>query len=196
MNDYYVYGYSDPTSLDPYFYIGKGFGRRAYRHLSISYRNRKTHFYNKLNKLLIGGIQPVISFFEIKLTKREAIALEIKLIAKYGRHDLGTGCLCNHTDGGDGGTGALIGHKHSFETILKIKESNSNRTKEINDKLRQAHVKSQGRAIVAISLITGEVVISFECVNAVKRKGIDPSSVCRVLSGRQKSSGGYFWKYA
>jgi hypothetical protein len=35
LTDYYVYGYTDPTSSDPYFYIGKGIGRRAYRHLRV-----------------------------------------------------------------------------------------------------------------------------------------------------------------
>lgn len=196
MNDYYVYGYSDPVGTDPYFYIGKGVGRRAYRHLDASYRNRETHFYNKLNKMLLNGLPPIITLIEVKLTKQEAINIEIELIARYGRLDLGTGCLCNHTTGGEGGLGAITGHKHSFETILKLQESNSNRSKETNDRLRQTHVKTQGRPVNAISLTTGEIVLSFDCINAVRSKGIDPSSVCRVLSGRQQSSGGYFWKYA
>lgn len=195
MNDYYVYGYSDPTSSDPFFYIGKGKGRRAYKHLEINLRNGKTYFYNKLNKLLGNGIDPIIIFFQTGLNEHEAINLEINLVTKYGRCDIGTGYLCNHTIGGDGGPDASIGHDASFDTRIRQSRSQINRPKEITEKQRESKIKSQGRAVNAISCLTGEIVMSFECVNSVKRKGIDPSSVCRVLSGRQKSSGGYFWQY-
>ena len=52
------------------------------------------------------------------LSEDEAFDLEIKLIAEYGRKDLGTGCLLNFTDGGEGLSNP------SKETREKISQAN------------------------------------------------------------------------
>ncbi|MCG7944906.1 MAG: hypothetical protein N0C84_01020, partial [Candidatus Thiodiazotropha taylori] len=80
---YYVY-YWNREDGTPY-YIGKGCGDRAYR---------KGRDYKP----------PVerIQILKENLTEDEALELEIELIAKFGRKDLGTGILRNKTDGGDG----------------------------------------------------------------------------------------------
>jgi len=95
---HYVYAYLR-EDLSPY-YIGKGTGKRAYD---------KRHSINLPTDL------SRIVFLENDLTNEQAIEIEVNLIARYGRKDLGTGILRNLTDGGEG----MAGYKQSKEHIAK-----------------------------------------------------------------------------
>src|SRR4051812_6110631 len=98
MNKFYVYGFYEQGSDEP-FYIGKGRGKRAQEHFQPWCIKQTTMFYSKLRALVSKNTPPTIQYFEVGLTEEAAFALEIKLIAWYGRRDIGTGCLTNHTDG-------------------------------------------------------------------------------------------------
>jgi hypothetical protein len=100
---YYVYIYVD-NGLP--FYVGKGFGRRDTEHTRHKHDlNRQDIFHNKLRGMILEGREwQVVRLFE-PLFESEAFAWEIGLIAHWGRRDLGTGILCNMTDGGDGCSG-------------------------------------------------------------------------------------------
>ena len=75
------------------FYIG--IGKEKYR--ANSTKNRNNHWLNIVNKngFYSEIVQDNISF-------QRAKEIEIDLISKYGRIDMGTGILVNMTDGGDG----------------------------------------------------------------------------------------------
>jgi hypothetical protein len=100
---FYVYCYAEPGKDHP-FYIGKGSGERAYDHLRPSNLKRRSRMATKLRGMLRDGISAAIEFLHVSLAEPDAFALERVLIAKWGRLDLGSGCLCNHTDGGEGGS--------------------------------------------------------------------------------------------
>jgi hypothetical protein len=99
MSKSYVYAYLREDG-SPY-YIGKGIG--------VRYKEKHTVAVPPLDR---------IEFIKQNLTDQEAINLEIALISKYGRKDLGTGILRNQTAGGEGGVpGPLVRKKLSDAKI-------------------------------------------------------------------------------
>lgn len=109
------------------FYIGIG-SDSSYKR-AHSKRGRNDHWKKLTNK--VGYIVEII---EDGIDWQTACMKEINLILQYGRTDLGTGCLVNKTDGGDG-------HMNpSLETRLKI--SNGNKGKVITEENKEAVRKS------------------------------------------------------
>jgi NUMOD3 motif len=118
--DYYVYQYLR-TDNTPY-YIGKG---------------RKNRAFTKQGHTVPLPSKDRIKFVSENLSADDAKNLEIELIAKYGRKDIGTGILRNMTDGGDGSPGRIA----TPEQIRKLKEARAKQitTEETREKMRQAH---------------------------------------------------------
>lgn len=102
MDNYYTYVYSDSLTKQP-FYVGKGKNERAWSHFSRTDKHPLTY---KINKLKSNGISIMVSLYS-GLDEEFSLFLEEELIAKYGRKDLGTGCLLNLTNGGEGSSGRI-----------------------------------------------------------------------------------------
>jgi hypothetical protein len=110
------------------FYVGKGYGNRAYEHIDEK-RIINTHKSGKIKKIKYCGLLPKILFLYENLDDVEAQKIEIEIIKKIGRYP--NGPLTNMTDGGDGS----LGLKRSIESINKQKESIRN-NKEWYDKMK------------------------------------------------------------
>jgi hypothetical protein len=128
MNNFYVYMYLREDNT-PY-YVGKGKGRRAYLNGRIPSKPPQLER---------------IQILKDNLTENEAFALECKLIAEYGRKDLGTGILQNRTDGGEG----VAGRISTPETIQKrvAKSTGKKRTPDQKERMRQAQLTRKEKTL-------------------------------------------------
>lgn len=119
-NIFYVYAYLDPRKLGDYsydnfgfeyepFYIGKG-KKDRYRNLLKTYRKtyENRHLKNRIDSIRKEEKKPIVTKVLDCLFEFESFAVEMTLIDGFGRRDLGTGTLCNLTNGGDGCSGRIV----------------------------------------------------------------------------------------
>lgn len=144
------------------------------------------------------------------LTKEEAEAREVNLIAQY-----------NSADPKFGYNVALGGNsrgKHSEETRRKLGDSRRGRkhTEEAKQKMREAHLGSvfseehlqklrlaqfggkhhRARAVCQFTL-DGAFVARYACVAEAQRQtGIANQNIVKCCQGRRTCAGGFRWKYA
>lgn len=101
------------------FYVGKGYGYRAYEHLNEK-KVINTHKSGKIEKIKNFGLLPKIVFLYENIDDDYAKRIEIEVIKKIGRYP--NGPLTNMTKGGDGS----LGIKRSELSINKQKDSIKN----------------------------------------------------------------------
>jgi hypothetical protein len=171
---FYVYKYIREDGT-PY-YIGKGSGDRAYKKWSKKdVKPPKDH-----TKIVI---------VQNNLTESQAFDLEIKLIAEYGRKDMGTGILRNKTNGGEGSSGhKSSGWKWTDESKSRRKGSgnpsfgkpSSDKQKEIASKTHTGRNHSdESKKKRSESLAGREITWSDKISSALKGKKQDPEAVAR-----------------
>jgi len=119
---FYVYAYIRKDN-SPY-YIGKGSGKRAWKHTSLD----KIKSPIDLSKIVI---------VETNLTEFGALALERRMIRWYGRKDNNSGILRNLTDGGEGCAGYWVGKKRPGHGDKMRTNSNPMKKAEHRAKLKE-----------------------------------------------------------
>lgn len=122
MNAFYVYVYFDPRCTPPEpIYVGLGRGQRMLWHAR---RGSNPFLKRKIAHIREEGLEPLIEKMEEGLLFADAALKECELIAKFGRVDLGTGTLCNFTNGGEG----TPGFRHRVETLKLFSEQRKGRS--------------------------------------------------------------------
>lgn len=210
MGCHYVYSYHEQGSGNP-FYIGKGTGDRAESHTRPHFLSRKTMFYCKLRSIINSGNQPEVRYVQRDMSEEAAFALEKKLIRQYGRRDIGTGCLTNHTDGGDGPSGnkmsletrqkmssSRIGLTHSPETRLKMSAWQVGRKipTDTIEKSKRTRAARHGTPIESFCLLTSVTIKKYSYISEAKEDGFSNNSIHLVLNGKVKSHGNLGWRYS
>jgi hypothetical protein len=93
------------------FYVGKGRKNRIANHF-CNYSLKAKTFKNSIIKAIknsTGKNPPTLKIFE-NLTEQESFDIEEQIIKHFGRLDIQTGILSNHTDGRDGQSGCNRPH--------------------------------------------------------------------------------------
>jgi len=126
------------------FYVG--IGKTKYR--ANQKINRNKHWYSVVNKY--GYIVEIIYK---DISYEDALEIEVQLIKKYGRKDLGLGNLVNKTDGGEGNKNRILSEKdkNRLRTINIGKTLSESHKKSIGDSLRGKKLSSQTRKKMSIS---------------------------------------------
>ena len=128
MRKYYVYAWLREDGT-PY-YIGKGTGRRAYRHRRDGWAQRPD--------------RSRIVLLHENLTEEEALERERELITEHGRKCNGTGILHNQQEGGTQPPDAT-GRRHSEETKKKMGVSQRKAKANLSEETRQKMSESAKR---------------------------------------------------
>lgn len=198
---FYVYGYYEADSLNP-FYIGKGFGDRMWEHFTLWQLSKDDLFHHKLRRLILDGIPVHVRQLFVNLTEEEAFDYEIRLIALYGRRDLGTGCLCNLTDGGQGPSGWVP----SQETRDKIGRANTGREKTLDERIRRSqiqsgvlkseehkakiratHVERTAQPVESFDLRTGLTIKIYSSAAEAARDGYGRTTILQIINGTKRT---------
>lgn len=208
---YYVYAYYSELDYPNPLYIGKGKGKRMFDHLKYSYMIKNDRFHRKLHSLKSKNVEVWVKIIKSNITEQEAFNLEIKLIAQYGRRDIKTGILYNHSDGGEGQSGRIVsnktrenlrkshlGYTHSQETIIKMIESSTGRKHSAESRIKM--IKSQSykaQPIESFNLITGETIKKYDSINqAYREDGFYSTNICGALRGKYSYMYGMGWRYS
>ena len=140
MSNYYVYVLSDPETGVP-FYVGKGTGRRAWRH-ETDVRLHGAHWnpmvLSEIKRIHKNGDSVKVDFISSNLLHEEAKVLEIETIAKIGRRNQNTGPLANLTDGGEGTVGRIFNHSEKTKEQIRKSMTGKTNSEESNAKRRKS----------------------------------------------------------
>lgn len=184
--NFYVYQLRVEDEEQP-FYIGKSFigSKRLVEHFSESRgRGAKSKFMKsrKIQKAWREGKLVLEEKLAMVETEKMAHTLEVELIKKYGRRDIGTGILCNHTDGGEGIVGQVIG----LETRKKMSEAKMGNKTNVGRK-RPDFAEKWKKPITMFSE-DGTVLKHYESsIECVKETGIHKATISDCLVGKCKT---------
>jgi hypothetical protein len=162
--------------LSPY-YVGKGSGNRAFNPRGRRVKPPKDWSY--------------IVFAQEGLTEQEAFDLERYCIALYGRKDLGTGILCNFTDGGEG----VSGLRHSQEARAKLSLANmgnqhflgKTHTQESRNKIAEARLKY----LYELTNSNGDIYVTDNLTHFTRQHDLSQGNLVNVIHGKRKSHKGW-----
>lgn len=127
MERFYVYAWMREDGTP--FYVGKGTGRRAW--------TQNCH---------IQRVPPPgrVKILKDGLTDEDAREWEVDLISLLGRKDLGTGCLRNLTNGGEG----ISGYRFSDQSRAKMSAAHKGRRRgPQTEQHKTRKAKAQMRAV-------------------------------------------------
>jgi len=204
MENYYVYIHRK-ADTNCIFYVGVG-SQKNYKRAYQTTKSKRSDLWHKIvNK---HGL--IVEVLYENISKENAFSIEIDLISKYGRIDLGNGILCNMTGGGDGCTGiknrvsGMKGKKMPIESYDRTRKYLTGRiiSEETKQKMSLAkkgkkHSKEHIEKIkigISKSNYKGRIIVNTKSnqeFNSISKAaifyGISISTLNRKLNGKYKN---------
>ena len=149
-----------------------------------NYTHNRTNYWKNIAKLTGWSVEIVAKNIEWE----RACYIEVELIKKYGRVDLGTGSLVNLTNGGEGTTKKIV----TQETRKKMSESRKGKiflTQEIKDKIGAKSKERNCKKV--LNTKTGEVYKS--ATEAAMKNNISRENLAGYLTGKAKNKTGLIY---
>jgi hypothetical protein len=126
-------------------YVGKGVERRALAHLVAG---NQTYWARHVKKAVKEGCDVQIKMAYVE-NEQAALDEETRLIALYGRRNIGTGTLFNLTDGGEGVSGMRMSEESKAKMRAKKlgvpRSEESRRAQSIGQTGRKGHTSNLGK---------------------------------------------------
>lgn len=167
------------------FYVGIGRGDRAY--------DKKPYNRSKWWHRIISKTDYRVDILFDDLTWEEACEKEKEFISLYGRKNIGTGTLCNMTDGGAGGD-TLTGNPNLSIIASKISKANKGRKFTKDHKHKLALAKNPIQIIQLDS--TGNIIREWESLSQIRRElGFTTGIISNCCQGKREIYKGFKWKY-
>ncbi len=187
MKTFYVYQLRAENESLP-FYIGKGTGKRKYLHCTAHRLKNQSYKNNKIKNCLLKGVKIKIETLYESECEQSCLEMEMFLIEMYGRKDIKTGILCNHTNGGEGVSGRIFKHTQESKNKLSIAHTGLKlppRTEESKRKqsLAQTGIKFTEKRKLQMSLTQKNVIASY----SYERKNEINKKISLSTKGKPKS---------
>ena len=215
----YLYRHIRLDKNEP-FYIGISSTDDNYaRAFDRSHKHRR----NKLWQNITNKTDFEVEILLDNLTHEESCEKEMEFIKLYGRKDLGTGTLCNYTDGGDKGT---FGRKYTYtdehrkktsEAVKKVYQREGQKEKfaltrtftrlsqETKDKIKESKKNSTPKKRTGVCHkpamevlqfnLDGEIVATYKSVTSAAKMGYCSRAISRTCRGLSAFHRGFKWKY-
>lgn len=172
---FYVYAWQYPDARP--FYVGKGVNNR-----DVEPKKHNPFFVRTVAKIRREGGEPRVVRWHKGLLEDDAFKLERAYIKLFGRRNIGTGVLCNLTDGGEGTSGWVP----NAETRARLSKVNSGyvHTPEARAKMRAANVGRKHSAETRAKISASHVGITHSDESRAKMReaklGKTPSDSTRA----------------
>jgi hypothetical protein len=181
---YTVYGFFDPRDGAPR-YIGQGKGKR-YRWWHYAKGDTQYGVKPWLRGLKALGLEPEVLILADGLTRAQALAWEVGLIATIGRTADKAGPLLNLSSGGEGGHGCKV----SAETRRKLSEVNRERYADPAERAKQAEAARKRyadpaehtRQAEAAKQAWADPALCQRQAEATRQQYADPAKRARILA--------------
>lgn len=145
---FYVYELRRPGG-EP-FYVGKGTGDRIRRHeYDATHTRRKSYRLNVIRQLLREGLSVEYRLVGFYGDECDAFGEEARLIALYGRYDLGRGPLTNKTDGGEGAANPSASERERRSALMRERMADPDARENALRAMRTAETRKE-RAAAAL----------------------------------------------